>query len=155
MGLVIGWKELPIFSQGSGESADPRGCYSTVPAPFAFTPSSSLQEPSTSSSAGGSCHFPLQHETSWAPVGQMRQARLYGVLCSRAPRPGQPLCSDVIGTTRLESGSSAQAGLTNVMELPGFNFPPPPNCLFRSVKSQAHSFFTPLTDDGSSIMIIF
>lgn len=82
----------PLSASVGGGSADPGGCYRTIPAPFTFTPSSSLQEPPASSSAGGSCHFPLQHETSWAPVEQTRQAQLHGVLAPELPSwPPPPL----------------------------------------------------------------
>lgn len=66
------------------------------------------------------------------------------------------LSSDVIDLApqdwRLSSFS--QAGHASIIKLPGFNFQPLPNCLFRHVESQTHSFFPPVPGDWSSLMIV-
>lgn len=82
---------------------------------------------------------PLLHETSWASVGKTRGARFTVSSAPGLPVLASPSPLMSVVRRRLQTGRLFRAKQTPLISgsCLCFNFPPPPNCLFRSAESQS------------------
>ena len=136
LGSAIGWLQLHIFSQRWGERAEPWGDAKGL-SPFRLhaklLSAGTLNSPPWLEEAAISYFNVRQAGLRWdrrdKPYCTVSSAP--GLLASATP--SELWCHRYTEPRVWRSGSSSQAGLTNVIKLPGFNFQPLPNCLLRSV----------------------